>query len=181
MSKRIIFLHFSLLSLAVLACQNNSKTTNDLASTDQQEEAKKAAYDTYETFDELAPLFQKNNDTTYVINFWATWCKPCVEELPYFQQLHEAYRGEKVKVVLVSLDFPHQIESKFIPFLEREKLGPDIALLLDGDANSWIDRVNPEWGGAIPVTLVYKGQERAFHGTQFSSYQELKDMVETMM
>ena len=64
----------------------------------------------------LDPLLHKDNDTTYVVNFWATWCKPCVAELPYFEQLTETYKGQKVKVLLVSLDFSKQIESKLLTF-----------------------------------------------------------------
>ncbi len=45
------------------------------------------------------------NDTLYVVNFWATWCKPCVAELPYFEEAGEKYKSEKIKVLLVSLDF----------------------------------------------------------------------------
>jgi len=175
---------WSFIVLLVLgSCQNNqdaSQTgtnTGAEATTDQPE----ALYTTYETFDEIAPLFAKQTDTTYVINFWATWCKPCVEELPYFERLYDEYQGENVKIVLVSLDFPNQIESKLIPFLEERQLGPDIALLLDDDINSWGDYVNPEWGGAIPITLVYQGNNKSFHGTQYASYDELKEMVEQML
>ena len=70
----------------------------------------------YENFEDLEPLFNRQTDTTYVINFWATWCKPCVEELPYFEQLFAEHKEEKLKVLLVSLDFPRQLESKLVPF-----------------------------------------------------------------
>lgn len=164
------------LGLWAWSCQSDGNNNSSAP-----ESGPKPLFVTYEKFDDLAPLFEKSNDTTYVINFWATWCKPCVEELPYFQQLHGTTAGEKVKIILVSLDFPNQIESKFIPFLEKYQLGPDIALLLDGDANSWINRVNPNWGGAIPVTLVYKKNKRIFHDTQFASFEELKNMVEEVL
>ena len=70
-----------------------------------QPEEEKPLYVTYATFDEIEPIFNRQSDSTYVINFWATWCKPCVEELPYFEELNQNYSKEKVKVVLVSLDF----------------------------------------------------------------------------
>ncbi len=57
------------------------------------------------TFDEIEPLLHKQNDTVYVINFWATWCKPCIKELPDFEKLNQAFKDDKVKVYLVSLDF----------------------------------------------------------------------------
>lgn len=134
----------------------------------------------YTTFSGLEPLFQKNNDTTYVINFWATWCKPCVKELPYFENLNQTHQNEKVKVVLVSLDFPRDLEKKLLPFLEKRELHSDVVVLLDADYNSWIDKVDPEWGGAIPATLIYGKKGKTFKGESFESYQELEDMLQTV-
>ncbi|MBR9920749.1 MAG: redoxin domain-containing protein [Bacteroidetes bacterium] len=131
----------------------------------------------YDSFEELAPVFNKDNDTTYVINFWATWCKPCVEELPYIEQIHDAYPNEKVKVILVSLDFPNQIESKLLPFIEKNELQSDVVVLLDGKYNSWIDRVDNAWDGAIPVTLIYKADKRHFINTAFHSFEELDEIL----
>lgn len=184
MSVATRILPFVLLLALFTACQSSGgdAPADEVETTTETEAAQPAAsYTTYETFEEIAPLFNKQTDTTYVINFWATWCKPCVEELPYFQQLHQEYAGEKVKIILVSLDFPNQIESKFIPFLEKNQLGPDIALLLDDDVNSWGNEVDSDWGGAIPITLVYKGDDRSFHGTQYASYEELKQMVDQVL
>jgi thiol-disulfide isomerase/thioredoxin len=129
----------------------------------------------------LAPIFEMKNDTTYVINFWATWCKPCVEELPYFEQLHEAFDNEKVQVILVSLDFERDLTTKLTSFVEDRRLQSDVVVLLDGNYNSWIDKVDPEWGGAIPVTIVYNAEKRQFIGTQLASYEELKSIVKSML
>ena len=63
-------------------------------------------------FNELEPIFHYQNDTTYVINFWAMWCKPCVEELPYFETIRKNYSDKKVKVILVSLDFGNNVEER---------------------------------------------------------------------
>ncbi|MCB0706537.1 MAG: TlpA family protein disulfide reductase [Saprospiraceae bacterium] len=131
----------------------------------------------YETFDELAPIFAYSSDTTYVINFWATWCKPCVEELPFIEAIRDKYAGEKVKVILVSLDFPKQIETKLIPFMEERQLRSEVVVLTDGRYNDWIDRVDTRWDGAIPVTLVYKGDQRYFAKEAFHSFEELDDIL----
>ena len=77
-------------------CQSSGETDQ----VEQAEKKPKPLYVSYEKFDDIAPLFNKNNDTTYVINFWATWCKPCVEELPYFEDLYAAYSDKKVKIIL---------------------------------------------------------------------------------
>ncbi len=135
----------------------------------------------FHRFEEVEPLFQQEDDATYVINFWATWCKPCVEEMPYFERLHDAFPEEEVKVVLVSLDFEQQLESKLIPFLEKNKLRSDVLVLLDGNFNSWIDKVSSDWTGAIPVTLVYNANGRSVHNNQFASYEELENMVRGLL
>lgn len=135
----------------------------------------------YQTFDEIAPLFEQQSDTTYVINFWATWCKPCVEELPYFEKLVKEYQGKKVQVILVSLDFEKQLESKLLPFLNEQNLNSELAVLADGKYNNWIDKVDPDWGGAIPATVIYNAKNRKFFGEQFVDFNELNELVKTLL
>ena len=135
----------------------------------------------YKTFDEFEPVLHQKNDTTYIINFWATWCGPCVKELPYFEELQAQYADEKVKVVLVSLDFKKKLQSKLVPFLNDRKIASEVIVLLDGKASKWIDRVDPSWSGAIPVTLVRKGEKMVFHETVFHSTAELQEIVTPFM
>ena len=97
----------------------------------------------YETFDELDHIFQFENDTTYLINFWATWCGPCVKELPYIESVNKKYRNKAFKTILVSLDMRRKLESKLVPFLNENKIESEVVVLLDGKANDWIDRVDP--------------------------------------
>lgn len=131
----------------------------------------------YEKYDALAPVLQQNNDTTYVINFWATWCKPCIEEMPYFEQLHQNYANKKVKVILVSLDFSRQLESKLLPFIADRKLQPEVIALTDSKYNEWIDKISPEWSGAIPITIVRKGNERRLVLEEMPDYESLESIV----
>jgi len=134
----------------------------------------------YSKFDDFQHWLHFDNDTTYVVNFWATWCKPCVEELPWFEQLHEQFQGQKVKVVLVSLDFKKDLEKKLLPFVQSRKLKSTVVALTDSAYQNWIDKVNQAWGGAIPVTLVYNARKRAFKDDQFSDYEELEKMVKDL-
>jgi len=127
-------------------------------------------------FKGLEPLLNKQNDTTYVINFWATWCMPCVKELPYFQQIHDEFSQEKVKVILVSLDFLKHLDSRLKPFLQKNKLSPEIILLNDPDSNAWIDKVSPDWSGAIPATIIYNKNFRNFYEKSFT-YEELQTII----
>src|SRR5690606_4517140 len=62
-------------------------------------------------FEEASKLWETPSDTTYVVNFWATWCGPCIKELPHFEKLRSEYANQNVKVILVSLDFRRNYES----------------------------------------------------------------------
>ena len=129
----------------------------------------------------MAHIFDYKNDTTYIINFWATWCKPCVEELPYFEEVHAKYSNKPVKVILVSLDFKKQIEKKLLPFIQNRNLQPEVVVLVDPDANSWIPKVDDVWDGAIPVTLFYNSEKRKFVGKQFADHDELETILKTFL
>ena len=135
----------------------------------------------YKNFEDLAPIFALETDTTYIINFWATWCKPCVEELPYFEALHEEFMDQKIRVILVSLDFPKQLESKLIPFIDKHQLKSDVMVLTDPKQNDWIDKVSQDWGGAIPITLIYNQQKKEFISEQFAGPKELNALVESFL
>lgn len=135
----------------------------------------------YETFDEIEPLFRQRSDTTYVINFWATWCKPCIEELPYFEALNTTQNEAPTKVILVSLDFPKHLESKLVPFIEKQEIMSRVEVLLDGSYNDWIDKVSPEWSGAIPATYIYQNDKHNFVGEPFESYEDLVSSVKSIL
>lgn len=128
-------------------------------------------------FNGLEPLLNTQNDTTYVINFWATWCKPCVEELPHFEKLHANFKNQKVKVMLVSLDLPKQVESNLIPYIKKKRLQSSVVHLKDPDMNSWINKVDMQWSGAIPATIIYKGDKRKFYEQSFT-YEQLQTELE---
>ncbi len=131
----------------------------------------------YEKFNDFNKEILENTsaDSTYVINFWATWCAPCVKELPYFEELNEKYSGSAFKQILVSLDSPKKIESKVIPFIKKKSIKSEVVLLADGKFNSWIDLVDPRWSGAIPITLILKGDQKLFYEQEFHSMKEIED------
>jgi len=105
-------------------------------------------------YNDLKKIENKLNDTTYVINFWATWCRPCVQELPYFDALTTKMEGQKIKVILVSLDFKRELDSKLVPFVKKNKLVSEVLLLDEPDYNEWIPKIDASWSGAIPATLI---------------------------
>lgn len=131
-------------------------------------------------FSEFEPLLKYDNDTTYVINFWATWCKPCIAEFPYFEKLIREYRDQPVRVLLVSMDFPKDIQKKLIPFVRERNLESNVVALADMDYNAWIDKVSPDWDGAIPFTLIYNKNGRKTKLGEMDGYEELEGMLKTL-
>lgn len=103
-----------------------------------------------------------HQDTLYVINFWATWCKPCVQELPSFDSLHVLSKNKTVKVILVSLDFSEDTEKKVKPFLLKQGIRAECILLDEVNGNNFISKISSEWTGAIPATLFKKGDQQKF-------------------
>lgn len=126
-------------------------------------------------------LASYDDDKTLVINFWATWCVPCVKELPYFEQAHSTYESDEVEIILVSLDFKKQIDQRVVPFIEKHDLQSTLLLLDAPDANAWIDKVSPDWSGAIPATLIKKGKESAFYEQEFHSFEELNQIIQPFL
>ena len=131
-------------------------------------------------FNGFKPLLSLKDDTTYVINFWATWCRPCIEELPYFQRFSNEMKGEKVKFIYVSLDFRRNLEKGLIPFIKSKGFPDNVVMLSDPNANSWIDQVDPTWSGAIPATLIYRNDKKAFYEKSLS-YEDLKTNVQSII
>lgn len=137
---------------------------------------KVAVFDSYSDL-EKAVLSDKN--TTYVVNFWATWCAPCVKELPHFEQLNS--ENKDVKVVLVSLDFKNQYEAKLLPFLKKKAIKSEVVLLTDKDYNTWLPVVDKDWSGSIPATLIIKNEKKFFVEKMFTDYNELNQYVNSII
>ena len=127
-------------------------------------------------FASFEPLLWVEDEKVHLVNFWATWCKPCIEELPYFVQLRDSLGEEKVDVLLVSLDFRDKLESQLLPFLEKNEVDSRVLLLDDPYENEWIPKVDSGWSGAIPATLIYSRSKRAFYERSFSR-KDLKEEV----
>ncbi len=123
---------------------------------------------------------RKSSDTTYVVNFWATWCSPCVKEIDYFEELHHMNQYKKLHVLLVSLDFPNQAEKRVIPFLKEKGISARVVLMTDLNYNDWIDQVDPSWSGAIPATLIYSRERRIFLEKELTR-EELHEYVNQIM
>jgi len=160
----------------MISCKSEDKKEAEIAPKPLQTYKKDQVSVKSYNFSGLENLLKKQNDTTYVVNFWATWCVPCVEELPNFEKLNADYKDKKVKVILVSIDFPKMVESNLLPFIKKHELKSEVVHLNDPDANSWINKVDSTWSGAIPATVIYKKDKRNFYEKSFT-FEELKSEV----
>jgi thiol-disulfide isomerase/thioredoxin len=114
---------------------------------------------------ELEKVLNDNSDRLSVIHLWATWCAPCIKELPNFQKTAAMYDTSNVRFLLVSLDFKSQVEKQLIPFLKKNNISLEVVVITNTDYNSWIDKIDPDWEGTIPATLMFNKKEkiRYFH------------------
>ena len=170
-----------LVVLILVSCNNNEKTKE--VSQQIEEVSSQASngldLEVYD-FNGFEKFLQKKDGKTYVVNFWATWCAPCIKELPYFEKLNQEYKSDGVEVLLVSLDFPHLYDTKLKPFISENKLKSKVVALNDVDMNTWIPKVNEDWSGSIPATVIYKNDESKFYEQSFT-YEGLKTEVDEFL
>jgi thiol-disulfide isomerase/thioredoxin len=135
------------------------------------------------SFEQLNKLVlnPKDENLTYVINFWATWCKPCVNELPHFLEVEKKLKDQKVKFIYVSLDFIEKLESTLIKFLDENKYIGDFCVLDQKGMDKWIDKIHNEWSGSIPATLIFNTKDRKFFEEKFNSAADLEKQVKPFL
>ena len=170
------------LALVLMTC-NNSKKTEVVNLTEQVESSghisKSNDLEVYD-FAGFEKFLNQNDNKIHVINFWATWCAPCVKELPYFEKLNTEYGKKNVEVLLVSLDFPHLYDSKLKPFIKIKNIRSKVIALDDVDMNTWIPKVDEAWSGSLPATIIYKNKERKFFEQSFT-FEELETEVKQFL
>jgi thiol-disulfide isomerase/thioredoxin len=115
-------------------------------------------------FDTLEDRFRNLPDSLVLLNFWATWCKPCIEELPHFDAAPGQHPGVPLKVVLVNLDFNSRVATLAEPFVQKRGVRSAVWHIDDTDPNTWINRIDSGWSGAIPATVFFRnGEKLLFH------------------
>lgn len=122
-----------------------------------------------------------NPDTLYIVNFWATWCGPCIAELPDFDKLQRVYAGKPLKVLLVSMDFPSKLKTAVVPFAKKHPLSATFYFMQRNNDQELIDEVDKNWSGALPATLIVntKKQINKFYERTFT-YNELNSIYQTL-
>ncbi|MEM6643250.1 MAG: TlpA family protein disulfide reductase [Bacteroidota bacterium] len=127
------------------------------------------------TFSDFQDIVLDGESPLTVVNFWATWCAPCIKELPYFQSLD--MEDDRIKVYLVSLDFKKQLE-KVEKFVSDKEIKSEVLFMDERDPDTYLGKVSPDWSGAIPATLFITDLgKKYFHEKAFSE-EELKSTVE---
>ena len=93
------------------------------------------------------------SDSVLVINFWATFCKPCIQEIPYYQEIVNKYKGQKVKLLLVSMDLRDLYPDKIADFVKKNNYSNEVVWLNETNADYFCPKVDKAWMGGIPSTL----------------------------
>lgn len=133
--------------------------------------------------DELVSYID-SSDHPLVISFWATWCAPCVEEIPWLQAGVEKYKNEKVELLLVSLDFDKEYPKGLQDFLRKKDFNATFFWLDESNADHFCPKVDEKWSGGIPATLFLNKQTgyRKFFERQLTDRQvepEIRSLVAT--
>jgi thiol-disulfide isomerase/thioredoxin len=112
----------------------------------------------------LRQLIHERAGRILLLNVWATWCKPCVEEFPGLIRLQQTYRDSLVDVIAISVDYPDEVASKILPFLDSLGVSFPVFVADIPKPEDLITTLNPAWSGAVPATFVFDrhGQRRAF-------------------
>lgn len=130
---------------------------------------------------DLEELFSKQDDTVRVFNFWATWCVPCVKELPNFETFNQEIKGTSQLLYLVSLDDLNRSQSKLSNFLKKKNVMSKVMVLDENNPNFYIDRIEPSWTGSIPATLVIGNQTRGFAEREFHSASDIQNWINSII
>lgn len=169
------------LVIILVSCKEAPKETENVVSPEvnKTQQTETLDLDIYD-YDGLKPLINRTGDKVHVVNFWATWCAPCIKELPYFEKINSDYTSKNVEVLLVSLDFPRQYESKLKPFIKKKNIQSKVVCFDDVDQNRWIPAIDTSWSGALPATIIYKGNKRKFYEKSFT-YEELENEIKQFL
>lgn len=129
---------------------------------------------------ELKQRIEAASDTIYVVNFWATWCLPCVKEIPEFNKIPTTYRQKPVKVIMANLDFPNQKESRVLPFLQKNTVAHEVIMTITPRGGEWIDSMDEAWSGAIPATIIWHNGQKYFHEGE-THYEEIIEWIDSTL
>jgi len=101
---------------------------------------------------ELAKAIRESK-TPLVINFWATFCVPCIQEMPYFQEMTKKYESKNVALMFVSLDLREAYPTKVNAMANKLKLTSPVVWLNETNADYFCPLIDSSWSGGMPSSL----------------------------
>lgn len=152
-----------------------------ISSCKPKETDKNATIEILDQFSELQSIIDAEGDGLLVLNFWSTFCPPCIKELPHFKRLESEYQDKNLRVLLISLDDVKQLESRVYPFVKKNKIRQEIMVLKDQNYTKWTEKIDESWYGALPATLIIKGKTRHFRFGSYETYNDLNSDVEKVL
>jgi thiol-disulfide isomerase/thioredoxin len=131
---------------------------------------------------QLQEFISSRNGKYLFLNVWATWCVPCREEFPDLIKLAEMFSGKGVEFAGLSVDYPDEIESKILPFLEKNPVNFPIYVQNFEDKENAINLLNEKWSGAIPATFIYGADGSQLHFLLGKhSYEEFQQVLQSLL
>ena len=119
----------------------------------------------------------QNSGKLRLINVWATWCGPCVQELPEFIKIDRMYRERDFEFITISLDQPDK-KAKVLERLKKLEAANNNYIFTGSDKYALIEKIDPKWQGALPYTLLVEPGGKIVYGKQGAiNPQELKKII----
>lgn len=131
---------------------------------------------------QLNERLNAGTDTIYVVNYWATWCIPCVKELPALEKIQEQYKDKPVKVLLVSFDFKEQYPEQLEKWVQQKQLKSEVVWMNESVPDEFIPRLNNDWSGSLPATtILYKRKAYRYFTEASVTYKELDGIIHPLL
>jgi len=137
----------------LFACQQNTNTDIPISSFKIMEDTSR--FMTLTDFEEFEAVLATEKGNVLLVNIWATWCKPCVHEMPGLEKLHQNYQGKGVKVVTLSLDEVAKADSLVVPYWDSMHFSMDNYLIATPDQGSFVNKIDPLWIGLLPTSFIF--------------------------